>query len=267
MRLNVTINIKQIVLKTVSTLTVLTICLLFVAGKNQQKTIVLVADEWCPYNCLPESDKPGYVIEIAKKIFEPLGYEVIYETTSWNRAIDGARKGVFDGIIGAEQIEAPDFVFPESEMGLTVNCFYVSNSSQWQYTGLKSLENITIGVIDNYTYGNLYTNYIESNLNNFNKVQILTGHDALSRNIKKLVAGRIDATIEDRNVINHYLNNNQLAIKEAGVLSSEKIYLAFSPVGEKSIEYALIFDAGITKMRNSGELSSILAKYNIKDWR
>ncbi|MEQ1790535.1 MAG: hypothetical protein ABL857_08835, partial [Rickettsiales bacterium] len=43
------------------------------AHAAEQTTINIVADEWCPFNCDPESDKPGYVIELAKEIFKPYG--------------------------------------------------------------------------------------------------------------------------------------------------------------------------------------------------
>ena len=52
------------------------------AGRNgllTAKTVVLVADEWCPYNCAPNSDKPGYVVEIAELVFAEAGHTVIYK--------------------------------------------------------------------------------------------------------------------------------------------------------------------------------------------
>lgn len=40
-----------------------------------EEVITLVADEWCPYNCVPNSEKPGYAIEIAQEIFNKKKYK------------------------------------------------------------------------------------------------------------------------------------------------------------------------------------------------
>lgn len=41
-----------------------------VNSEQTKKKVVLGADEWCPYNCTPGSNQPGYVVELAKAIFE-----------------------------------------------------------------------------------------------------------------------------------------------------------------------------------------------------
>lgn len=42
--------------------------------------ITLVADEWCPYNCTPDTDHPGFMIEIAQYAFEHAGHTIVYTT-------------------------------------------------------------------------------------------------------------------------------------------------------------------------------------------
>lgn len=44
------------------------------------ETITIVADPWCPYNCEPGSDEPGFMVEIARRVFAEAGIEVRYET-------------------------------------------------------------------------------------------------------------------------------------------------------------------------------------------
>ena len=39
--------------------------------------IILVADEWCPYNCTPGENKQGYIVEIAKHALESEGHKVV----------------------------------------------------------------------------------------------------------------------------------------------------------------------------------------------
>ncbi|MBN1252240.1 MAG: transporter substrate-binding domain-containing protein [Bacteroidales bacterium] len=232
-------------------------------------TIILVADEWCPYNCNPNEKNPGYMVELAKLIFAEQGYSVLYQQVSWSRAIYGTRKGDFEGIIGTGKNETPDFVFTKNEMGISIHTFYILKSKNWKYNGIKSVENITLGVIENYSYGNFFNDYVNPNKNNNIRIQIVTGDDALRRNIKKLELSRIDATIEDKNVMNYTIKKYSINIDiiPAGNVEKEKVYIAFSPSNKKSAEYANILDKGIIKFRKLGKLKTILDKYGLKDWK
>jgi len=40
---------------------------LFLISPAIADTITIRADVWCPYNCEPDSEKPGYMIEIVQK--------------------------------------------------------------------------------------------------------------------------------------------------------------------------------------------------------
>jgi polar amino acid transport system substrate-binding protein len=231
--------------------------------------ILLVADEWCPFNCRQDSEKKGFMVEIAEYSFAKKGHTVKYVTVPWKRAIFGTRNGQYDGIIGAGKYETPDFIFPGIEIGLSRHTFYVKKGATWKYSDIKSLENITLGVINNYSYGNLFNEYIEPNKNNPEKVQIVSGENALALNIKKLQIGRIDAVIEDQAVFKHYLHRTktQNEFLEAGLAYIEAVYISFSPQLKKANEYADILTGGMKELRKSGKLAKILKKYGLDDWR
>ena len=46
----------------------LAVALLVPMAANAE-TINIVSDEWCPYNCEPGSDRPGFGIEIAMEAY------------------------------------------------------------------------------------------------------------------------------------------------------------------------------------------------------
>lgn len=85
--------------------------LLFFPCAVQADTIRIKADEWCPFNCLPDTDSKGYMIELAEKIFEKAGHRIKYEVMPWSRSIDHARKGKIEAIAGATKGEVPTFIF------------------------------------------------------------------------------------------------------------------------------------------------------------
>ncbi len=250
---------------------ILSIILLFTVTSSAD-TISIVADEWCPYNCVPESDKPGYMIEIAVTVFQKSGHTVDYKTINWSRAIDKTRKGKYTAIVGAAKGDAPDFIFPDQEQGVTISSFFLKKGATWKYSGIDSLAGIKLGVIQDYDYGQFINQYLKKN-SNTPLVQFVSGDNALDLNFKKIEAGRIDAILEDKNVF--LLKASEMgktdlfshAGDEISPGRDNKIYIAFSPLNLKSKEYATLLSKGMDEIRTSGILKNILAKYGLSDWQ
>ena len=59
------------------------------------ETLIMKADEWCPYNCNPKDSNLGYMVDIAKAIFEPAGHKIEYQILTWARAKVEASEGSF----------------------------------------------------------------------------------------------------------------------------------------------------------------------------
>ncbi len=230
----------------------------------------LRADEWCPYNCTPGSDRPGYMIEIAQEVFGRAGYQVDYQLLNWMRSIAETRSGRYSGIVGAITAEAPDFVFPSEALGMISDGFAIRKGANFRYRGQQSLEGHTVGVIRGYEYYEGIDAYIKKHAGDRTRVQVTSGEDALEQNLKKLAAGRIDIVIDDQNVLN-------LAIQELGLNDRLEVagndgalkpaHIAFSPADDKAAEYAAILAHGINDLRASGRLDEILRRYGLVDWR
>lgn len=249
-------------------LSVLLVCPVY----SSADTITIVADEWCPYNCVPGTSKPGYLIEIAQDIFKKAGHSVDYKTMNWTRSVESTRKGKYTAIASAAKGDAPDFVFPEKEQGLSRYAFYVTKGNSWRYTGVGSLKKVKLGLIQDYDYGAEVNRYIENNKDE-SLVQFATGDDALERNINKAKLGRIDVILEDEFVFllkalemgkaDFFVN----AGYDTGPVEENMVYVAFSPSNPKSKEYAKILSDGMAEIRETGTLKNILSKYGLKDWK
>ncbi len=234
--------------------------------------ITVRADMWCPFNCDPQANQPGFMIEIAKRIFEKEGHTLDYQILNWARAIVQTREGHYNAIVGAAKSDAPDFIFPEKELGWAGDCFYTTKNFQWQYNGLRSLTQISLGVINDYSYGEEIDRYVEKNrTSNSNKVQVVSGNTALQQNVAKLLKNRIQVLIETKPVMEHFLQKDGSIhlVREAGCLpiaDDDKVYIAFSPKHPKSKIYARLLSEGIDALRHSGDLKTILASYGTQDW-
>lgn len=231
-------------------------------------TITIRSDVWFPMNGEPGSAQPGYMIELAQTIFSKHGHTVDYRLMPWERALNEVRLGTEDCVVGAYVEDAPDFVFPEEHWGMDNSAFYVRKSESWQYQGIESLHSIKLGVIGGYAYGDEFDEYIKQNQHD--NVQTVKGDNALEKNIKKVIAGRLTAFIDSPLVVAAKLKEMGLegTISEAGTLGDPSpMYIACSPAKPNSQDYIKMIDDGTRALRASGELSKIMAKYGLKDWK
>ena len=44
----------------------------------EARTLRVVADEWCPYTCAADAPQSGYLVDLVRAMFEPLGYRIDY---------------------------------------------------------------------------------------------------------------------------------------------------------------------------------------------
>jgi polar amino acid transport system substrate-binding protein len=245
------------------------IAVLLCFGTLEADIITLRADEWCPYNCQPNDEKPGFMIDIAKAIFDEAGHTIDYQTIPWARAISETRSGTYNAIVGTSKTQVSDFIFPTDEQGLSSVVFWILAGENWHYTGIPSLYNISVGINLGYSYTPEMNLYISENRFDMKRIQYVAGEHPKEINLNKLLEKRIFTYLEDRLVMLYYLRKKGIEsqIKEAGLLLNEPVYIAFSPNHPKSQEYAKILSDGMEKLRNNGNLQKILDLYDVKDWK
>lgn len=230
-------------------------------------TIMIRSDAWCPYVCDSEKE-PGYMVEVVTKIFEKNGHKVNFSMVNWARAVSETRRNKTTAILGANNNDAPDFVFPAKTLGHGQDFFFVKKESNWVYKGYASLAGKRIGVINGYAYGGEMDRIINENKGTFISI---SGEHPLEQILKMIESKRLDAFIENQTVLRTSLTNLGISPDEyravsGTVATDSKLYVAFSPTNKKSDEYAKLFSKGLTEMRQNGDLTKILSKYGLTDW-
>ena len=227
------------------------------------------ADEWYPVNGKPMSEKPGYMIEIAKIILAEHGHTLDYKMLPWRGSLTMVRKGRFDCVVGADSNDAPDFLFSQEPWGFIKPVFYSKKTSHWQYQGINSLKDIKLGVIGDYAYTEALDQYIEQ-YKDTDKVQRVFANKALRQNIGKLMSDRLDVIIEYDIIMEAKLKElgHSKDIKSVGNMTTgQALYIACSPNKTSSKAYVEMFSSGFKKLRANGELNKVLKKYGLKDWQ
>lgn len=227
-------------------------------------TIVLKADIWCPYNCESQK-KPGIIVEIAREVFSEAGHQVQWEPTPYSRALAQVKIAEANGVPGAYKSDAPDFVFSDDPVIYSTNAFYVKRAEPWRYKGTDSLRGMKLGLVQDYSFGPKIDAYLKAQQNTAN-VNPLSGKGSIRRLISLLNLDRVDVVLEDENVFRYWLSKTaaDMSVTNAGILSTEGAYIAFSPQHPKSAEYAKILQAGVEKMKINGRYEQIIKSYGIR---
>ncbi len=233
------------------------------------KELAFCSDPWPPYAGHADAEDEGYIVDILREVYEPLGYKVRYVNVPWSRCIRDTRDGIFNALAGADILEVPDFVFPGETIGITRPAFFVRGNKNWNFQGIKSLDRIKLGSIQDYTYETELDEYIRR-YQDTDRVLIVKGNDALIRLITSVQESRIDAFIENAPVVYHTFRQMGISpdeLREAGAPNiGVLLFIPFSPKFVESREYAQIYDTRIQELRKSGRLDEILSKYKTDDW-
>ena len=227
------------------------------------QTVSIRADAWFPINGSPGDELPGFQIELAQKVFDSVDYRLM----PWNRAVEEVGEGKFDCVVGAYIDDTPGFIMPKENWGMDQTGVFTAANDTWAYTDTESLLSRKVGVIRGYDYDEAIDGYIESRKDVFKP---MGGNDALTKNIRKLAANRLDTVIESVPVMQAKLRELGLEgqFKLAGALTEpQPLYIACSPNNPNSQQLITKVDQVTQQLRESGELERIMQKYGLTDWK
>lgn len=245
------------------------LCIGFCSPVFSTQKVVLAADPWCPYNCGAQDAKQGFMLDIARTIFANTPYKIEYLNMPWARAIKLVKDGKIDGLVGASKLEAKNMVISKHSLGLSTFSFFTLPTSTWQYSGLKSLEKVSLGRIKSYSYGGLTNRYIRFHQDDKNRVQTVTSVNGLELLVAMLRKKRVDVIIEDKNVMANYFSSQgqEMAFRNAGTVCDEEVFIAFGQHVNDAATMVKIIDDKLQVLRASGELVKILSAYGVEDWQ
>ena len=226
------------------------------------ETITLRGDDWLPYNTAPTAAKPGFLIEIAKAVWEPHGFTIDYQLAPWARAVKDTQGGSIDVLVGAGEADKDGVLFTSIPQAHSDNHFFTLASSTWTFADPSSLDAITLGVVKDYTY----LPFVDERVASKKKVIEATGDRPLVQLIKLLEAKRVDALIENKLVLAAALQNDGKpeALRDAGTAGKiDNIYLGMSAKRPHAAKLLALLEVGMAEMAKDGRLPAIYARYGI----
>jgi polar amino acid transport system substrate-binding protein len=221
------------------------------------ETIVAAGDPWPPF-VDPDSPDLGIAIEITRAAYKTQGYEIEMKFVPWARAIDGVKEANYDVLLSTWHTNerAKFLLYSDAYLENRIK-FIKRKGNDFEFDGLKSLTGKNVGVVRGYGYGDAFLN-----ASNFNRPE---GKDVVT-NIKKLVAKRIDFTLEDEIVARAMLKKqapnllNEIEFTE-NALSTNSVHVTSGLKNSRHKEFINAFNKGFKVIKSNGTLASILKKY------
>ena len=233
------------------------------------KTIRFATIDYCPFTCDPlkEEGKEGFMTDVLREVFEPIGYTLEIEMLAYARAVSLVQDGTYDGIVVVGKDFAPELLYPDMPTVIQRVAFMVNAGEPWEYTGIDSLPQVTVGIVKGYHYvvPDLVT-YFEKERNNQARVLVIHGEGTTKRGIRLLQAKRITTFLEGEYSAMYELKKmgNTETVSIAGYTAEGfHDYSGFSPHNPDAVKYAQILSDSLAKLKKSGRLEDIINSYGV----
>ncbi|MDT8989459.1 transporter substrate-binding domain-containing protein [Curvibacter sp. APW13] len=229
------------------------------------ETWTIRADHWCPYNCTPGTDRPGYMIEILQRTAAKHGHTLDYRLMPWPRALQQAREGLITGVVGMVASNREGLLLSD-KMGVDATCVFVLKGSTLRYRRVSDLDSFgRIGIVEGYGYPDEFMQWQKRHAR---QVQAVAGENTLQMQAKKLTSQRIEAFVENVNVVRH--SESEVPelrwVGNAGCMQEEDLYFGYSKKVPHAASIKQMVDQELAAMKKNGELNKLLEKYRVAPW-
>ncbi len=238
-------------------------------SKDDSKLVMATNAAFPPYEYKEGDNYAGIDIEIAGKIAEKLGRELVIMDVEFGSIIGGVQSGKYDmGIAGMtvtdERLESVNFsetyatgiqsvIVTENSEYTSFEDFYTGFDDKGNPTGVK--EGIKIGVQQD-TTGDIYSSDKPEKwgFGNDNVIRYKTGADA----VQALLTGKVTAVIIDNQPAKSFVDANEGLKILDGEYTNEDYAIC---VAKENKELLDEINKALAELKKDGELDKIINKY------
>ncbi len=236
--------------------------ILFSASASAEE-LHFVTEEFPPFSYSRGAIASGALSEIVEATCMILQWRCSIEVLPWRRALQLAEEGEVDGIFTVIQSPARQQAFFITPMLVTSGYdFYTTRSSNFHYTQPDDLRGRQIGV-----YGPSGTSFIlQEHLQSTPNVEVklVTNNRRLLLMLNAGRFGENGVVVLNRDVARHLIEHEHLyALRHAGHLTSIAYGIGFSRK-KVSLGQFQAFNRGLSRLRNSGQLATIVQRYGLQ---
>jgi polar amino acid transport system substrate-binding protein len=229
----------------------------------QAEHLRLVTGELPPYATRERSDE-GIALDIVRKAFAHVGTTVSYTFKPWTRSLEEARAGQWDGTAYWGKNPTRDVGFLISDNVLTEQWVFLyrqrtDGGEAFSWETLADLKGQRIAAVQSYTYTPEFWDMQKAGT-----LKVELAQDDLG-NLRRLVAGRVDVVVMERNVACYLMNAHFKPEEVAGVRAHPKLltsqfttHLMLSEKLPQSAERMKAFNRGLAQLKKSKDYAALL---------
>lgn len=181
----------------------------------------LVTGELPPYATQERADD-GIALDIVRRAFANAGSTVSYTFKPWTRSLEEARAGLWDGTAYWGKNPERDVGFLVSDNVLTEQWVFLYRQrtdagEPFNWTTLSDLKGQRIAAVQTYTYTPEFWE-----LQKAGTLRVEWANDDLG-NLRRLVAGRVDIAVMERNVACYLMNAHFMPSEVTGLRAHPKL--------------------------------------------
>lgn len=179
------------------------------------------------------------------------------------------KAGKLDGtLIMVEYDEIADLLLITDIYNVMRGCLMTRKENPWTFAGIDSLLPLRLGLVQDYGYPPTIAGYIEQYGHDDSKIDFIATEKAQLQNLKKLLAGRIDATYDDCGVLRWIAQQQKQTdrVKIVGCLPAETVrgYISISKNSPQAQEYVEKINTGYAALKKAGRVQQLLKKYALE---
>ena len=224
----------------------------------------LVTGELPPYATHERSDD-GIALDIVRRAFANAGISVNYTFKPWTRSLEEARAGQWDGTAYWGKNPVRDVGFLISDNVLTEEWLFLyrqrtDGSKAFDWDTLSDLKGQRIAAVQSYTYTPEFWEMQKAGT-----LRVELAQDDLG-NLRRLVAGRIDVVVIERNVACYLMTANFKPSEVADLRAHPKLltdkfttHLMLSEKLPQSAERMKAFNRGLALLKKSKDYAALLS--------
>lgn len=214
-------------------------------------------DGWYPYSGVVDGRPAGMAVDIVRAAFAAAGVQITLESLPYARCMrlaeTGAVAACFDTL--RNPLIEHKYLWPATPLFRGQIVIYAAASASDKPVALAALRGRRVGVTHGYEYGDAFDG---------DPAMVRDVGDTDLATLRKLVAGRVDYALVYDRVAEHLARSEPgLAgrFKPVGVLLTPDLYLSFSRDYPGAARLVSRFDAGMLRIRATGEYARIVSRW------
>jgi polar amino acid transport system substrate-binding protein len=235
------------------------------AFSEYKREINFLTTNYCPLICENE-DHEGIMVDIARAIFEPLGFKINISFRPFKRALQENTNGHYDGFIGGNKEQLKNNLFPQYVTTPNRTILYKRSGLNWSYSGPGSLKKVTLVSVKGFKYGNTHIDNFVAKKNNINLVTVPVGNH-IEKMTKLLVKKRGDVFAAGELTTQYKLKASPLRkkiIPDPAIVGTFHNYISIHPNSKRAKRLISIINRRFERMYDDGSLKRIYLKYGIR---